>query len=117
MTDIMFLLLIFFMLTVSFITPTGLTVELPASHTTNPLVPQVHVTITSALDYYIDGQETTLGQLERILAERLNAQNGSLLLEVDKSVPIEHMVKVADIASSLHAKVSVATRTTHNGGT
>lgn len=111
MTDIIFLLLIFFMLTVSFTTPTGLTVELPTSHTTNTLVPQVHVTITSALDYYIDDQETTLEQLGRILAKRLQAQNGILLLEVDKSVPIEHMVKVADIASLLHAKVSVATRT------
>lgn len=110
MTDIVFLLLIFFMLTVSFVTPTGLTVDLPTSRTTNTLTPQAHVTITAALDYYVDNQKTTLSQLEGMLQERLSPQDGILLLQVDKSVPIAYMIKVVDIASSLHAQVSVATR-------
>lgn len=110
MTDIVFLLLIFFMLTVSFVTPTGLTVDLPTSHTTSTVAPQVYVTITATLDYYIDNQKTTLSQLAGILSERLSSQGSILLLQVDKSVPIEYMIKVVDIASSLHAHVSVATR-------
>lgn len=117
MTDIVFLLLIFFMLSLSFVTATGLSVDLPPSQTTHALTPQVSVTITSELDYYVDNQKITPLQLKNILQTKLNAQNNILLLQVDKSVPIEHMIKVADIANSLHAKVSVATTILTNHGT
>jgi len=110
MTDIVFLLLIFFMLTVSFITPTGLAVDLPTSQTTHTPSPQVQVTITAGLDYYVDNQKTTLAQLAPMLQARLSSRNGTLLLQVDKSVPVAYMIKVVDIASSLHAHVFVATR-------
>jgi biopolymer transport protein ExbD len=110
MTDIVFLLLIFFMLTVSSVTPQALLIDLPMSNNADVLLPQVSVMITADLTYYVDQQPTTRGQLEELLQKKLNTDQRFVLLQIDKSVPIAHMIYVTDIAASLHAKVAVATQ-------
>ena len=109
MTDIVFLLLIFFMLTVSSVTPQALPIDLPLSSHADTLLPQVNVMITADLAYYVDHQKTTREQLEGVLQQKLNTTQRLVLLQVDKSVPVAHMIYVTDIAASLHAKVAVAT--------
>lgn len=110
MTDIVFLLLIFFMLTVSFVTPAGLAIDLPTSHTANILTPQVQVIITSKLDYYVDNEPVKFDELTAVLQQKISQKSNLILLQVDRSVPIQHMIQIVDIANSLHAQVSVATR-------
>lgn len=110
MTDIVFLLLIFFMLTVSSVTPQALPVDLPTSDNADILLPQVNVTITAALNYYVDQQKTTSEQLEGLLKQKLAKGQRFVLLQVDKSVPVAYMIYVTDIAASLQAKVAVATQ-------
>ena len=114
MTDVVFLLLIFFMLRVSLATPTGLTVELPTSQAGDAIAPQTRVTITAALMYYVDDVPTALADLPAILSEKLSTQNGVLLLELDQSVPVANMIQVTDIASRLGASISVATHLVEN---
>ncbi len=110
MTDIVFLLLIFLMLTVSSVTPQALPVDLPTSNNADILLPQVNVTITAALDYYVDQQKTTREQLAGLLQQKLEQDQRLVLLQVDKSVPIAHVIYVTDIAASLQAQVAVATQ-------
>lgn len=110
MTDIVFLLLIFFMLTVASVTPQALPVDLPTSNNADALLPQVNVTITAALDYYVDQQKTSQKQLESLLKQKLNQDQRLVLLQVDKSVPVAHVIYVTDLAASLQAKVAVATQ-------
>ena len=110
MTDIVFLLLIFFMLTVASVTPQSLLVDLPLSSNTDVVLPQVNIIITADLQYYVDDQKTTREQMEDVLQQKLNTDRCFVLLQVDKSVPVEHMIYVTDIATSLHAKVAVATQ-------
>lgn len=110
MTDIIFLLLIFFMLTSSFITPSGLPVNLPSSATSNIVMQQVSVTITPSLDYFVNDNQVTVSNLESVLASELQGQESVVVLHVDKSVPVEHLVRVAGIATKLKAKVSIATK-------
>lgn len=110
MTDIVFLLLIFFMLTVSSVTPQALPVDLPTSNNADILLPQVNVTITAALDYYVDQQKTTREQLAGLLQQKLEQDQRLVLLQVDKSVPIAHVIYVTDLAASLQAQVAVATQ-------
>lgn len=110
MTDIIFLLLIFFMLTSSFITPSGLPVNLPSSATSNIVMQQVSVTITPGLDYFVNDNKVTVSNLESVLASELQGQESVVVLHVDKSVPVEHLVRVAGIATKLKAKVSIATK-------
>lgn len=110
MTDIVFLLLIFFMLTSSFVTPTALPVSLPTSQSAPIVLQKISVTVTADLDYYVNDKPTTIEQMRTELAGLLqDADEGVVVLNIDKSVPVEHLVKVATIANELNAKVSIAT--------
>ncbi|ADR20337.1 biopolymer transporter ExbD [Marivirga tractuosa] len=109
MTDIIFLLLIFFMLTSSFITPSGLPVNLPSSKSTNIVMQKVSVTITKDMLYFVNDKRVAPADIETAIKRELrNADEGVVVLHIDKSVPTEHLVRVAGIASSLKAKVSIA---------
>lgn len=110
MTDIIFLLLIFFMLTSSFITPSGLPVNLPASKTSTIVMQKVSVTITPDLRYYVNDRRVAKERLELELAKELEDKEGVVVLHIDKSVPTEYLVEVAGIATVLKAKVSIATQ-------
>lgn len=110
MTDIIFLLLIFFMLTASFVTPSGLPVNLPGSKTSTIVMQRVSVTITSDLRYFVNDKRSSYTSLEADLRKELQqGKEGVVVLHIDKSVPTEHLVNVAGIATSLNAKVSIAT--------
>ncbi|MCS6823979.1 MAG: biopolymer transporter ExbD [Cytophagaceae bacterium] len=112
MTDMIFLLLIFFMLTSSFVTPSGIQVNLPQTKNAEALVPQkVSVTITADLKYYVNDQPSSLETIENDLKEifNQNEENKVVVLHVDETVDVKYFVKVAAIANTLGAKVSIAT--------
>lgn len=109
MTDIIFLLLIFFMLTSNFITPSGLPVRLPSSKSSNIVMQKVTVTITPDLQYFVNAKRTSFSGIEGMLRNELTGQDGVVVLHIDKEVPVEHLVRVAGIATSMNAKVTIAT--------
>jgi biopolymer transport protein ExbD len=110
MTDLIFLLLVFFMLTSSFITPSGLPVNLPTSLQSKIEVQKVSVTVTNDLQYYVNDKKVSRSLLEGELKSKLAGTKGSVILHIDKNVPWEHGIYVADIATKLEAKVVVATK-------
>ena len=110
MTDIVFLLLIFFMLTSSFITPSGLPINLPTSKSSSIIIQKVSVSITKNLAYYVDDQLVSKNQLEGILRNSFQGNEGVVVLHCDKTVPVDDLVYVASIATKLEAKVSIATK-------
>lgn len=110
MTDIIFLLLIFFMLTASFITPSGLPVNLPSSKSSEIVMQKVSVTITQNLSYFVNNKKVTRSSLESVLKQNLHGNEGIVVLHCDASVPVERLVEVAGIATALRAKVSIATK-------
>jgi biopolymer transport protein ExbD len=109
MTDLIFLLLIFFMLTSSFVTPSGLPVNLPSSKPSTIEVQKVSVTITKDLRYAINEKQVSRGAIEAELKKYLGGPEGVVVLHIDKSVPTEELVYVAGIATGLKARVSIAT--------
>lgn len=110
MTDLIFLLLVFFMLTSSFVTPSGLPVNLPSSKSSTIEVQKVSVTITKDLQYFVNERKISRNMLEGELKSSLGGPKGSVVLHIDSSVPSEHLVYVAGIATHLEAKVVVATK-------
>jgi biopolymer transport protein ExbD len=110
MTDVIFLLLIFFMLTSSFITPSGLPVSLPSAKQSKIVMQKTSVTITSDLKYYINDRRVVRSRIEQELQRELNGEEALVTLHIDKDVPTEYLVEVAGIAASLNAKVSIATK-------
>ena len=110
MTDIVFLLLIFFMLTASFITPSGLPVNLPSAAASNIVMQKNSVSITEDLRYFVNDKEVSLESLERELQTVISGPDGSVTLHVDKTVDTEFLMKVAGIAAKLQQKVTVVTK-------
>jgi biopolymer transport protein ExbD len=110
MTDLIFLLLIFFMLTSSFVTPSGLPVNLPTSKASTIEVQKVSVTVTKDLQYFINEKKVTRNSIETELKKELSGTKGVVILHIDESVPTKELVFVAGIATSLEAKVSIATK-------
>jgi biopolymer transport protein ExbD len=110
MTDIVFLLLIFFMLTSTLIAPNAIKLLLPRSSNQTAAKPMVTVSITSDLNYYLGTNRVSFNQLEPLLDQELKFRvEPTISLHADKSVPIEHVVKVMNIARRNNYKVILAT--------
>jgi biopolymer transport protein ExbD len=111
MTDLVFLLLIFFMLTSNFVTPSGMPVNLPTTNKETPMqTVKTTVTITEDLRYFVNNKESSADAVEYDLKTLMKGDENVIVLHVDKSVPTEYFVKVASIANALGAKVSLATK-------
>ena len=110
MTDIIFLLLIFFMLTSSFITPSGLPVNLPSSETSDIVLQEVTVTVTKDLKYSVNDRIVGRDQIKAELTSLLEGKKGQVVLHIDKEVPVEYLVEIGGIAAGLEANVSIATK-------
>lgn len=110
MTDIIFLLLIFFMLTSSFITPSGLPVNLPSSETSDIVLQEVSVTVTKDLKYSVNDRLVDRDQIKSELTSLLEGKKGQVVLHIDKEVPVEYLVEIGGIAAGLEANVSIATK-------
>lgn len=98
------------MLTSSFVTPSGLPVNLPTSKASTIEVQKVSITVTKDLQYFINEEKVTRNSLETELKKELSGISGVVILHIDESVPTKELVFVAGIATSLEAKVSIATK-------
>ncbi len=110
LTDIVFLLLIFFMLTSTLVSPNALKLLLPSSNSQTLAKQTISVSITEELNYYVNKQEVSLEQLASTISTKIRKdQDPTVVLNVERSVPIENVVKVMDIANDLKIKMILAT--------
>jgi len=110
MTDVVFNLLIFFMLTSTLVHPTALKLLLPKGSTQTSAKPQTTVSITADKRYYVEQQPVTLEELENVLKQKLgSAPETYISLHADKTVPFESVVKVLNIAQANNYKLIIAT--------
>ena len=109
MTDIVFLLLVFFMLTAN--SPNALDLLLPKAKGKSSNTQNVSVSINKNMDYYIDSQKVNPEFLEIELKRKLKGvDKPTIILRAEESVPIERAVKVMDIANQNSFKVILAVR-------
>lgn len=110
MTDIVFLLLIFFMLTSTLIVENALRLSLPQSTNQVSDKPVTTVSITKSLEFYIDKTKVDFNDLEPMLQKQLGFRiEPTISLYADRSVPLEHVVKVMNIAKNNKYKLILAT--------
>lgn len=111
MTDIVFLLLIFFMLTSTLVSPNALKLLLPNSKSKTLEKQTISVSINKDLDFYINENPVIESNLENELKQVLSQQQEpAIILHADKTVDIEHVVKVMDIAYRNKYKIVLATK-------
>ncbi|GAB4250101.1 MAG: biopolymer transporter ExbD [Vicingaceae bacterium] len=110
MTDIVFLLLIFFMITSTLISPNALKLLLPKSSSKTVAKQTISVSITKDLKFAINAKIVPFEQLEAQLTTMLqNEEEPGIVLHAEQGVPIEEVVKVMDIANRHKYKMVLAT--------
>jgi len=110
MSDLVFLLLIFFLLSSTLIAPNAIKLLLPKSSTQTAAKPLVTVSITDDLNYYVGTNRVSFQQIEPLLQKELKYRiEPTISVHADKSVPIEEVVKIMNIARDNKYKVILAT--------
>ena len=111
MTDIVFLLLIFFMLASTLVTTSAIDILLPKASGKTENKKSVAVSIKKDLTYYIDQKRVGESILENELVQLLSSQSQpTIVLRAEQSVPVQHVVKVMDIANRNKFKVILAVK-------
>lgn len=111
MTDIVFLLLIFFMLTSTMVTTNALDLVLPKAKGKTDSNKNIAVSIDKDLQFYIDKEKISENDLEPKLLSIFGAdKTKAIILRAEEGVPIEKAVNVLDIANRNQIKVVLAVR-------
>lgn len=112
LTDIIFLLLVFFMLTATFVNVKKL--DLPESNNRTVAPSSLSVSINKEGIYYVNGKEVKINSLKSSVNEvsnRINdPQNTTITIVAEKGVPFNHVMKVLAVASELKLKAILATQ-------
>ncbi len=111
MTDIVFLLLVFFLLTSPAITPDALDLILPKANGKSTNVQQASVSITKDGAYFVNKERVTIYTIEKMLKSALlGKESPTIILRAEEGVPIQDAVFVMDIANKNKFKVVLAVR-------
>ena len=109
MTDIVFLLLIFFMITSTMVTTNALDLVLPKAKGKTDSNKSTSVSIDKDLNFFIDKDQVNEADLEnQLMALMANSENKAIVLRAEKSVPHEKVVKVMEIAYRNQIKMVIA---------
>lgn len=116
MTDVIFLLLIFFMVTSTVVVPNAIKLTLPQAQKQTAAKPLTRVTIDAAGKYYVAAGKqrermVTFDEITPFLQEQYAQEPDMFVaLYADETVPYKKIVKVLDIANENKFKVVLATR-------
>lgn len=111
LTDIVLLLLIFFLLTSSFVTNFGIRVDIPKAETGAQTDTRfISVAVTKDGEFYVDGNLTSSGMLASAIREAKSKKpQGTLVLRADKEAIVDNAVRIMNIAKALELKIVLAT--------
>lgn len=103
LTDIVMLLLIFFLLTSQFVLQTGVKIKLPGAKNNEQLAPsKLVVTMSDKGEIFVGDEKIQLEMLPGKLNQlKAASPENNLILRADKSVPVELVIKVIDAARGI----------------
>ena len=110
MSDIVFLLLIFFMVTSTLISPVAQDIDLPISDSQTSAKPLTTISITKDLKYFIEDEPVQFNQIESVIKQKVaDDPEVYISLHADKSVPSKYVMRVMNIAKDNKYKLILAT--------
>ena len=120
MTDIVFLLLIFFMIASTLIVPGAMNVDLPRSNNQTVATPDINVSISKDGQFFIDGEEVAASSLEPSLKTKLKeklaaktaikTETPTVRLNADENLNMNEVFDFLEIAKRNKYKVILGTR-------
>ena len=106
MSDLVFLLLIFFMLTSTLVAPNAIKLLLPQSSSRTMAKQTVTVYINEKNDYFVGERQVAENQLQAEILLELNKTNngveGTVVVRSDKNVPVQYVVNVIDAVNNIN---------------
>ena len=113
MTDMIFLLLIFFMLTSSIVSPNALNLKLPSSTSKTVASPTLSVSITPEGKLYLNGKEMSYSVLEKMVRVEVSKagdpKNSTMTIVADKDARVENLAQIMELAHVLKINAILAT--------
>jgi len=111
MNDIMFFLLLFFLIASTITNPNVIKLLLPKSSTSLSVTKKtINVSVTKDLKYYVDKKQVNVSDLQStIAAYKALSSELTIVLYADKTVAIQDVVVVMDVAQKLNIKLVLAT--------
>lgn len=112
LTDVVLLLMIFFLLSSSFVVSTGIKVQLPRAETGDPQsAKNIILTLTDEGELFLNGEMLTLQTLGAKLSALLGKQPDQVvIIRADRTVSLQRTVEVIDVARAVGAaKFMIAT--------
>lgn len=103
MSDLVFLLLIFFMLTSTLVAPNAIKLLLPSSSSQTMAKQTITVYINDLFQYYVEETPVADDDLTSSLSARLEGENdATVVLRSDKTVPVQYVVNVIDAINTIN---------------
>ncbi|HUR31795.1 MAG TPA: biopolymer transporter ExbD [Saprospiraceae bacterium] len=111
MNDIMFFLLLFFLIIATMSNANIIKILLPKSDTTSKMAKQpLTLTVTEELKYYVNSNEVPAGMLEGALADAVQRnEDPTVVLRIAKDLKVQDLVDVMSIAAKLNLKMVLST--------
>lgn len=118
LNDILFILVMFFLIVATLANPNVIKVMLPKAQSNTKAKQTVVVTIDQSNRFYVGTSEVSLDQLKEALTPKIarDPEGATIVVNADRSVPIEYLVDVMQVAHELGAKVVLATAHPSEGG-
>jgi len=113
LTDIIFLLLIFFMLTSNLVAPNAISVKLPSATGQTLSKQSITVSVTADNKFYIEDELVSRDGLEAALVGAINTlgePDPAVVLRADKGTDHEYVIDVLKLGPKLDIKVILATQ-------
>jgi biopolymer transport protein ExbD len=103
MSDLVFLLLIFFMLTSTLVSPNAIKLLLPSSSSKTIAKQTTTVYINDLNQFFVNETPASEVNMQQLLSQALIGQNeGVIVLRADKSVPVQYVVTVIDAVNQMN---------------
>lgn len=113
LNDIMFFLLLFFLILSTMVSPNAIKVNLPSSQKTRDIKTgkPVHVDVTDQRHYFVESSEVDFANLESAISAKITGQpDSTVVLQMDKDLNIQDAVDVMVVVNKLKCKMVWATK-------
>jgi biopolymer transport protein ExbD len=113
LNDIMFFLLLFFLIVSTMVNPSVIKLLLPKASNSEQTVSKqnINLSVTKQLRYYINDEEVPFERIEiKLKALMARAKETTIILRADNDITLQHVVDIIDIGNKLKIKVILATR-------
>ena len=105
MSDLVFLLLIFFMLTSTLVSPNAIKLLLPSSNSKTMAKQSLTVYINKSRNFFLEDKPVKPSQLEQEIYSKIRTNTqATIVLRADKSVPVQDIVTVIDVINQINTE-------------